>query len=321
MLGAKEFKVGNCVDGEFLVTSSMIKTTKTGKAYIDFDVRALDGTVFEGCKRWDCNVPPSGVIRLKGAVDEYNGKLQIKADHWEKGEKEANDFQAKCPWELESVHLADLWNDFISNISDPEMFAFAMENVTFWGNHHFPSMAKRETEDLYFEHPGAQSNHHAYRHGLLEHTVEVMEHARDIAITHNLSDHEIDLLIAGCALHDIGKMEEFELVDGVYQFSAVGKAYGWTSNAHLYIGSQMLTTDFLINKPDVSMEDFMILQNIVMSHHGQFGDTKPKFIVSMIAHMADNASAQVNRMKLNLFNSPDGEVKKDSTYNSYMAIK
>lgn len=321
MLGAKKFKVGNYVDGEFLVIGSSVKQAKSGKSYIDFDVRALDGTIFEGCKRWDHKDCPEGVILLKGSIDEFNGKLQIKADHWEKGEKEANDFQAKCPWNLNVEEISGSFNECLEGISSVDIRKFTELVIDHWSNYSFPCGEKRNLRDAFFDHAGAQRNHHCYRHGLLEHTTEVMEHAISIASTHGIGNHEIDLLIAGCALHDIGKLEEFQLVNAVYQFTDIGKAYGWTSNSHLYIGSQMVNTYVALNPNSISMGDLMVIQNIILSHHGDFGDVKPTYIASMITHMADNVSAQVNRMKMNLLNSTNGEVNRDSTQKSYLAVK
>jgi 3'-5' exoribonuclease len=317
---AKDLKVGSLAHGEFLVLKSSVKQTKSGKNYLDLDLRALDGTVFNGCKRWDYSKPVDGVIDIQGTVESFNDNIQINIRSWEPGTKCANDFQTKCPWDIGLEFLHIRFDRMMSCIDDENIAWLVKKMIDYWSETSFLSFDKRDSNKEFFEHSGAQRNHHCYRYGLLEHTVEVMEHAMNIADTHGITEHEADLLIAGCALHDIGKLDEFHLVNGVYQFSDIGKAYGWTSNAHLYIGSQMLTIYHAFNKK-VSVEDVTVIQNIVMSHHGDFGDVKPKYIVSMIAHMADNASAQVNRMKMNLINSANGEVDHDSTRQSYLSVK
>ena len=54
----------------------------------------------------------------------------------------------------------------------------------------------------------AISMHHAYRHGLLEHTTHMVRAAR--VLLHLYPQVDADLTIAGILLHDIGKLEEYE---------------------------------------------------------------------------------------------------------------
>ncbi len=50
-------------------------------------------------------------------------------------------------------------------------------------------------------------HHHNYKEGLLEHTVQTIEIALVIVILFNLNDRiNMDVLIAGAILHDIGKI-------------------------------------------------------------------------------------------------------------------
>ena len=51
--------------------------------------------------------------------------------------------------------------------------------------------------------PAAVRNHHAYRHGLLEHSLIVAEAAAGVASRFDSVDR--DLVVAGALLHDIGK--------------------------------------------------------------------------------------------------------------------
>ena len=50
--------------------------------------------------------------------------------------------------------------------------------------------------------------HHAYRHGLLEHTVHMLQVG--LALLPIYKEVDFDLAIAGIILHDIGKLEEYE---------------------------------------------------------------------------------------------------------------
>ena len=311
-------KAGDQITGEFLVLKSAVRLTKAQKPYIDLDLRAVDGTVFEGCKRWGFAENAKGVILIQGTVEEFNGSLQIKINTWEPGELQTKDFQARCPWPLEVAELVWQFGNMLDEILVDRIRDFTEDFITHWSCHRFPTM--EACPKRFFEHPGAQRIHHAYRHGLAEHTLEVMEHAHDIAECHEIQDYERSLLIAGCAMHDIGKLEEFHLVDGVYEFTPLGKAYGWNSNAHLHIGSQMFAVYTSMPDHGLTFEECQILQNIILGHHGEFGITEPKYIISMIAHLADLTSYNVNRMKMNLALTPGNEVSRDRVGKSYLPI-
>ena len=56
--------------------------------------------------------------------------------------------------------------------------------------------------------PAARQVHHAYRSGLLEHILKIMEVSLFLADQYNARR---DLLIAGALLHDIGKLRELVL--------------------------------------------------------------------------------------------------------------
>ena len=66
----------------------------------------------------------------------------------------------------------------------------------------------RETEPQFRTAPAAISMHHAYRHGLLEHTVHMVRAC--LALLPLYPQVDRDLAIAGIILHDIGKLVEYE---------------------------------------------------------------------------------------------------------------
>lgn len=320
MENAKDLRVGDEAHGHFLVTFARNDTTKNGKPYVVFDCRARDGTIFSGCKIWDCRDRPEGVIEIKGPLDEFNGQVHIIAKKWKPTQIDPNEFEPRAPWPLDLKEMYNRLGRAFEYITNKQHQSFIKDYLAFWSSHKFLSLAR--INKRFMSHPGAIKVHHSYRHGLLEHTLEVTEHAIAISKLHQVNERELDLLVIGCLIHDLGKMEEFAAKDGVYDYTLTGKAYGWSSNAHLYIGGQMLL-QYYTRAPNTYIlpeEDFFVLQNIVMSHHGDFGDVKPKYIVSMIAHIADMASSQANRMRIGLATTDESEVPRDVVRESYLRL-
>ena len=74
-----------------------------------------------------------------------------------------------------------------------------------------------EKNKVFYETPGAQYNHHNYKGGLLEHTIQTVELA--LAVNNVIENLIIDqdLLIAGAILHDIGKINCYEYYNEIIE--------------------------------------------------------------------------------------------------------
>jgi 3'-5' exoribonuclease len=134
--------------------------------------------------------------------------------------------------------------------------------------------------------PAAKAAHHAYVHGLLEHTVSVAGLARLIAGHYPHLD--ADLLITGALLHDIGKVEELTLGPPL-DYTDAGRLEG-----HLVLGARMLEARVAKLKgfpPAVAAH----LRHMILSHHGteEFGSPiKPKTPEALALHALDDLDAK-----------------------------
>ena len=133
------------------------------------------------------------------------------------------------------------------------------------------------------EAPASISAHHGYRHGLLEHSVEVL----DIALkTAKVGLYNKDLLIAGSLLHDVGKKEQYTFLNGI----PIKK------DMEIYKGHIDLGYDILEKYKDKSNEKIIkLLQKLIVNHHGS--KTNIKLRESYIINKADTTSTMNNRIK------------------------
>lgn len=141
--------------------------------------------------------------------------------------------------------------------------------------------------------PAARQVHHAYRSGLLEHILKIMEIAVMLAEKYGARR---DLLLAGALLHDIGKLRELNYNVAV-DYSVEGNLVG-----HIVIGVGMLrdairaTPDF---PPDLAIE----LEHLILSHHGQRelgSPVLPMTIEAMILATADELDARIHQARRHL---------------------
>lgn len=107
--------------------------------------------------------------------------------------------------------------------------------------------------------PAAVSMHHAYRHGLLEHTVHMARAAR--ALLPLYPEVDPDLAIAGVLVHDAGKVIEYQ-GDLVTTKSRRGLLQG-----HVVLGYQLVRKAGM--KARLAADLLERLEHIVLSHQGE----------------------------------------------------
>lgn len=137
----------------------------------------------------------------------------------------------------------------------------------------------------------AVSNHHAYPGGLLQHSLDLMELARLIGPRYPQLD--VELLMFGAFLHDLGKTEELS-AGGEVSYTDRGQMVG-----HIVIGVQMLGE--MIASLESTGEAFpkdlrLQLEHLIVSHHGQIEFGSPKLPVTLEAvalHHLDNLDAKL----------------------------
>lgn len=149
--------------------------------------------------------------------------------------------------------------------------------------------------------PGSTNGHHAKLGGLLLHVYEVASIARTTARSTASAGRapNPDLVIAGCLLHDIGKVEAYEVSAGGFTHTPCGLLLG-----HLVLGALMLERALVrLQHPVCSDGQLLELQHMILSHHGtlEFGSpVQPMTLEAEILHWADEASAKANDMSESL---------------------
>ncbi len=133
---------------------------------------------------------------------------------------------------------------------------------------------------------------HAKVGGLLLHTFEVASIARATARTTRANQ---DLVLAGALLHDIGKLEAYEVSATGFSITTPGLLLG-----HVVLGALMLERALAkLDAPICSDAQTLELQHMILSHHGslEFGSpVQPMTVEAEIVHWSDEASAKASDM-------------------------
>lgn len=274
-----ELQDGQALEAIFLLARKQLMTTKAGKPYGALRLADAGGEV--EAKLWDQAEELIGplcvgqAVRVTGRVQSYQGQPQLVLTSLA-AEPHADpaQFLQKSPQDL-----GQLW---------ARLGAVKQAVV----NKHLQRLLRAFFDDQDFRRdferaPAAKAAHHAYLHGLLEHTVCVAETA--LALAGRYPDLERDLLICGALVHDIGKVEELTIGPPL-DYTDVGRLEG-----HVVIGVRMLDARL------AKVKGFPAglaghLRHLIVSHHGseQFGSPqKPKLPEALALHMLDDLDAKL----------------------------
>ena len=156
-------------------------------------------------------------------------------------------------------------------------------------------------DSRFYECPAAIRRHHEYIGGLCEHTLETVKIALAIMDTMPRTKINRDMVIAGCVLHDIGK---------IFCFDKVGQSYVPNDTYNLI---EHITMGIMYIEEYTSLlTDSQILQirHIIQSHHGIYGDVVPLTAEAWLVNEADGASSRLRSIVDDLEAIPAGQKKK-----------
>ncbi len=284
----RSLKSGESFTGHLLAQEAAFKTSSKGSEYLElkladasgdlkaflWDIRAIEGDMEA--------VKADAFLKVKGRVDEYNGRLQLRLDKVRFApDSEVGDFSQFFPVSRRPVTemLAEM-DALIASVKDPWirklLAALFVENA--------------ELRAAFAKAPAAKSMHHVYLGGLLEHTLSILGMA-ERACGH-YAELNRDLVVAGVFLHDVGKTTELSY-ERSFGYTDQGNLVGHISTEVQWINRE---ADRIQGFPD---ELRMQLVHIVLSHHGklEFGSpVLPKTPEALLVHYLDDLDGKLEIM-------------------------
>ncbi len=285
------------VDGFCLIKTVDKKTSSKGDSYLDMTLTDSDGEI--NAKLWRYNPAEHGeykaneIVKIRGTVSEYNGSDQLRIERI----RTAND--------ADNINI----EDFVptADYSSAQMYDEIIRIASEFEDEELKKLLTSIYEDnrkalLYW--PAAFKLHHAVRGGLLMHTLSIVRMCEDVCRLYPFVDR--DLLICGAMLHDISKTEEFI----VSESTGLAEGYSVQGNllGHLTMGAKKVA--FYAEKLGISEEKSMLVQHMILSHHGvpEFGAAvMPMFIEAELLSELDLLDSRIYEMREALLNTNVGE--------------
>ncbi len=155
--------------------------------------------------------------------------------------------------------------------------------------------------------PAAKTLHHAFVGGLLDHVVSLFRSCDLVA--RNYAQIDRDLLLSGAFLHDIGKLHELSYARSI-SYTTSGQLLG-----HMIIELEMLQKKIAM-VPNFPSELKILLEHMIISHHGQyeFGSPKlPMFPEALMLHYLDDLDSKMESMRAQF----EREIENEDAWTSY----
>lgn len=284
-LYAADIHENQLVDSLFLVSSKNHGVTKGGNSYLVLKLLdrsgEIEGRVWDRADDLGRGFDRNDFVRVRGQATLYQGKVQIRVQDVMRVEEKniaAEDFLPKSPFDPD-VMLGEL-QTILRGMKNPHLLALAEA-----------CFADQELMDLIKRAPGAKTIHHPYLSGLLEHTLSLLKLI--LRVVENYQGIDVDLLLTGGFLHDIGKVYEFSFERAV-EYTDAGQLLG-----HLVMEVEMVNKK-IATIPDFPDELAMLVKHLLVSHHGayEFGSPKlPQTVEAIMLHALDDLDGKIQAVQ------------------------
>lgn len=289
------------IDQVFLASEKQLRPNRSGNLYLQLELMDKTGSI--GARLWNANeavyrsFDNGDYVHIEGATQLFQGNLQLIISRLHRvsaNEVEPADFLPVTEAEVEKLAarlaeiLRGLRNPHLANLAE----CYLMDEQL---------MGKLARA------PAGIKHHHAYRGGLLEHVVNLMEVVLAVAPRYPQVDRE--LLLMGAFLHDLGKVDELNY-ERDFTYSDQGQLLG-----HLVIGVEMLNRKIQeaeqLSGERIPEETVLRLKHLIVAHHGtlEFGSPKvPMTLEALALFCLDNLDAKIAAF--------DRQIREDANFDS-----
>ena len=248
---------GDSVQGFAFLKRKEVRQDKSGKDYLDLELAdatgSITGRAWSDSSALAATFEARGFVKFRGQVQSYRDQLQIKVDQCRPvvPEDTSDGFDESRLVPSTKFDLDDLMRRLTGTLDRevrrPPMRRLAEETLALHG----PALRV---------HPAAKAIHHAFRGGLLEHVVSMLELA--VRFADHYPELDRDLMLLGVLFHDLGKLQELGAMPD-NEYTPAGRLVG-----HIVLGRD-LVRERTAAIPDFPADLRLQLEHLVLSHQGR----------------------------------------------------
>lgn len=273
--------------GYFLCTYKELRPIRSGEILL-FTLQDATGQIsaklLDDIERFNDEFEAGEYVRIEGRGTTFQGQLQLVVTHIRRINPDQDRLQGfreedcviSAPRSID-----EMWRELTTHLQSIR-------------NPHIRVLLNRimsDHEAALREWPAAQTIHHAYRGGLLEHKLQMADIARYLARAYDANE---DIVLAGVLLHDIGKLEELQYEPGGASYTRDGNLIG-------HIGLGLIMVREAIKGISGFPDDLRAqIEHLIVSHHGtrdHGSPVEPRTIEAFILAMVDELDARIHQVR------------------------
>jgi len=270
----------------FLASDKQLRPNRAGNLYLQVELSDRSGSI--NARMWNAGEDDyrafenGDFVVVDGATQLFQGTMQLIANRIRRARPDE-----VCEADFLTLQSADVDRmrdrlvEMLANIQTPPLQRLVkafVEDEAFM--------------DKFCRAPAGMKNHHAYKSGLLEHVVSLMELVLVVAPKYPRID--ADKLLVGAFLHDAAKVDELSYERDI-AYTDEGQMLG-----HMIMGVSMVDAKVAdcIRKDGMPMPERLIteIKHMIVSHHGEYeyGSSKlPMTLEAVALHHLDNLDAKL----------------------------
>lgn len=291
--GIRFYETGEQVELYLLIKNVTKGIASNGKPFLTLILQDKSGEI--EAKLWDVTdeieslYTAQKIVKVAGDIQNYRGKLQLRIRKIRPLHPtepiQISDFIEKAPQKPED--MLDKITQCIFEMTNPNIQRITRHLL-------------KKYQGPFLQFPAATKNHHEFYSGLAYHVVSMLDLAK--AIINLYPSLNKDLLYAGIILHDLGKVIELS--------GPMSPTYTMEGTLLGHITIMVNEIGKAADELGIEGEEVILLQHMVLSHHGkaEWGSPKPPYLrEAEVLHYIDNLDAKINMMDRALEKTKPGE--------------
>jgi len=284
--------------GFFLCTYKEMRAGRSGSEFVILNLQDASGQttgkILQDVERFKDEFEAGEFVRVEGRGSLYNGQVQLVLSTIRRVNPDQDRLQGfredECILSAPRP-IDEMWSELQDRLRDVR-------------NDHLRVLLNRVVSDHAEQlktWPAAQTIHHAYRGGFLEHITKMAEVGALLSRAYGAND---DLVLTGVVLHDIGKLQELSYDGGTGSYTRDGNLVG-----HIALGL-MLVREAINGISGFPLELRAQVEHLIASHHGtrEWGSpVEPKTVEAFILASVDELDAKLNQVRRAIADDPSGD--------------
>lgn len=274
------------VNQVFIASDKNLRPNRNGNLYMQVGLSDRSGTI--DARLWNASEKDykdfenGDYVMIDGSTQLFQGNMQLIVNSIRRArpdEVDEGDFMVRQPEEIDK--LATRLAEILRGMATPELRNLAE-----------CFLMDEEFMQKFTAAPAGMKNHHAYKGGLLEHVVSVMELVLVVAPRYPQLDG--DKLLVGAFLHDASKIDELTYERDI-AYSDEGQLLGHMVMAMSLLDSKVAEAERLAGEP-IPKPLVVEIKHLIISHHGEYeyGSAKlPMTLEAVALHQLDNLDAKL----------------------------